>query len=284
MVTARHLNVVLTGVPRAGTTLVCHLLNKVPDTVALHEPIDPESVARARSTQAMCDAVERFYMETRESLRTSGTARCQQLAGEVPDNPASDIVGPEHLRPSRVSMGDIRFARPLSDDFVLVIKHNAMFTALLDELRARLPCFAVVRNPLAVLASWSTVDMPVHGGHAPAAERIDHGLANALARLEDRVDRQLHLLSWFYDHFRRLLPQDRVLRYEEIVASGGKCLAPLVAAEVDLSEALGNRNSNPLYGPELLVTMSRRLLRSEGAYWHFYSRDSVDQLAREPHA
>jgi hypothetical protein len=36
---SQRANVVLTGLPRSGTTLVCRLLNKLPDTVALHEPL-----------------------------------------------------------------------------------------------------------------------------------------------------------------------------------------------------------------------------------------------------
>lgn len=32
-------NIILTGLPRSGTTLSVHLLNKLPNTVGLHEPI-----------------------------------------------------------------------------------------------------------------------------------------------------------------------------------------------------------------------------------------------------
>jgi len=31
-------NVLITGTPRSGTTLICSLVNKLPDTVAVHEP------------------------------------------------------------------------------------------------------------------------------------------------------------------------------------------------------------------------------------------------------
>src|SRR5262245_2561552 len=35
-------NVLVAGIPRSGTTLTCHLLNSLPDIVALHEPIGEE--------------------------------------------------------------------------------------------------------------------------------------------------------------------------------------------------------------------------------------------------
>jgi hypothetical protein len=37
----RRQTVLITGTPRSGTTLVCHLLNQLPDTVALNEPMQP---------------------------------------------------------------------------------------------------------------------------------------------------------------------------------------------------------------------------------------------------
>ena len=42
---ARDRNIVLTGPGRSGTTLTCFLLNKLPDTVALSEPIAPGKYA-----------------------------------------------------------------------------------------------------------------------------------------------------------------------------------------------------------------------------------------------
>lgn len=50
-------NVVLTGLPRSGTTLACRLLNLLPDTVALHEPIAPGRFAGLADEQALLDAV-----------------------------------------------------------------------------------------------------------------------------------------------------------------------------------------------------------------------------------
>jgi hypothetical protein len=45
-------NIVSTGLPRSGTTLTCHLLNKLPNTVALHEPIAPGQFVDLESEDA----------------------------------------------------------------------------------------------------------------------------------------------------------------------------------------------------------------------------------------
>ena len=40
--------------------------------------------------------------------------------------------------------------------------HPAAFTAAAAALQTRYTLFAVIRHPLSVLASWQTVDLPVH--------------------------------------------------------------------------------------------------------------------------
>ena len=51
-------NIVITGPGRSGTTLTCHLLNKLPNTVALSEPINPGKYAdRLPDNEAVADAV-----------------------------------------------------------------------------------------------------------------------------------------------------------------------------------------------------------------------------------
>ena len=39
---ASYRTVLLTGLPRAGTTLCCHILNSCKGVLALHEPLSPD--------------------------------------------------------------------------------------------------------------------------------------------------------------------------------------------------------------------------------------------------
>jgi hypothetical protein len=45
-----------------------------------------------------------------------------------------------------------------------------------------------------------------------------------------------------------------------------------------LDEPLLSRNLKPLYDREDMLRIGERLLASEGAYWRFYSRESVEDL------
>jgi hypothetical protein len=163
---------------------------------------------------------------------------------------------------------------------MLVVKHNSSFTGLLDSLVTRFDVYAVMRNPLAVLGSWNSISLEVGRGHVPAAERVDAKLAADLAKIDDVLDRQIHILAWFYGRYRELMPAERIIKYEDVVATGGKRLAVINPLAESLAEPLESRNKNKLYDDAGVKAAGRRLLETDGPYWHFYSRQSVEELIR----
>ena len=163
----------------------------------------------------------------------------------------------------------------------LVVKHCGSFTATLDRLVTRFPVYAIVRNPLSMLASWSTVEFAVQRGRVPVAEGLDPELKANLASIEDVLDRQIHVLTWFHERIRRYLPDEAVIRYESIVETGGKALAVVQPSAISLAEPLQSQNTSDLYDRERMLRIGERLLKSEGAHWQSYSKESVEHLRRE---
>ena len=274
-------NVLLTGVPRSGTTLTCHLLNKLPDTVALHEPMRIKKFVGCESFEDIRQVVERFCDEQRTSIHERKRAISRNVAGAVPDNPFGAVSSEAGLRQSIDSKDEIVIDKKLSRDFMLVIKHNAAFSSLLQGLVEGYPVYSIIRNPLAVLASWGSVDSGPQSGHANAAERLDPNLRAKLADIDDELDRQIYLLDWFYGKFRRYLPEQSIIRYESLIESGGKVLSVMRPEAAKLGEPMENRNTNKLYDYQRMIRIGERLLKCEGAYWEFYSKGSVERLLNE---
>jgi hypothetical protein len=299
-------NVLVTGLPRSGTTLACELLNLVPDVVALDEPMNrlmltgdttraaphrrrtgrlPWRVARGAGqarprpdADLVADNVGRFLEGTRASITDRGTALTRHVEGRVLGSKVADEYDEGGLRGRLFARGEINVDKQLSPTFVLVVKHNSAFAAVLPQLVKRFPVTAIVRNPLSIISSWQTVPFPVQRGHASIAELLDPELAVALARIEDRVDRQFFLLSWFFGHFRDDLAGDAFLRYEDIVASNGAALTAVVPRAGDLAHPLTNRNRSSVYDPSTVRALGKRMLDTDGPWWHFYTPDSVRQL------
>ncbi len=273
-------DVILTGLPRSGSTLTCHLLNRCADTIALHEPIPMADLAREFTGGARVEAVARFYADTRRSLLETRRAVSKLVGGKVPDNTFGEARGGnENLRRSLATHGEVSFEdKDLSPGFLLAIKHNAGFAAMLEGLTARFACFGIVRHPLAVLASWNSVSLAVQQGHVPVGEQIDPGLHAALAAIDDRTERQLYILEWFFERFGRLLPRASILRYEDMVGTGGKALAVVTPAAAGLEEPLASKNKNAAYDGERMAELGRKLLGRDGAFWEFYTRESVEEM------
>jgi len=99
-----------------------------------------------------------------------------------------------------------------------------------------------------------------------------------LVAIDGRVERQLCLLDWWCERFKRFLPARNIIRYEDIVASGGKALATIVPRARKHNEPLSARNANSLYKQKDVAELGEKLLRGKGAYWQFYPRDSVEDL------
>ena len=271
-------DVILTGIARSGTTLACTLLNQLPDTVALHEPMSPRMLVGLSVPEGVNDRVAAFFAAQRHSLHDRGEATSRGIDGKIPDNPYAATPGPNGLRASLVREGIVHFDKPLAPSFRLVVKHPSCFTALLGTLKQRFPCHAIVRNPLAILLSWQTTEANWNQGRQPAAEVFDDDLRLRLDAEPDRLGRQLTMLSWSFGQYARHLRAEAVIRYEDLIATGGVALAQVAPAAGALVAPLSSRNANPIYGGLDVAAIAARLLTTSGPQWDFYSRDAVREL------
>jgi hypothetical protein len=275
-------NIVITGPGRSGTTLTCHLLNKLPDTVALSEPINPGKYAdRLPDNEAVADGIQDFYREQRRMALRRGVVLTKHLGGVVPDNPKGMVGG---VRKRVVEKGLITVGKDLSPDFFLGVKQTGIFTAMLPTLTKRFVCFAIVRNPLAIRASSMSIESDGRReGRVSARVKYDADLNERMERKKaegaDIVDSWLLRMHSNFERYAEALPPENIIRYEDICESNGKALSVIVPSAAELDEPLENKNTNPLYKKRnKVLRYGERLLESDGAYWNFYTRESVQEI------
>jgi hypothetical protein len=288
-------NIVLTGPARSGTTLSVYLLNKAPNTVALDEPMLPGKLYRFMPDKgAVCEGIEKYYRRTRRKVLTERKAVSKHIGGRLTDATYGE-PNAEGRRESLLEKGEIPIDKEVSEDFDLVMKHPGMFTALLPQLKHRFPCYAIVRNPLSVIASRSSMGKRSNGSTDGKPEPItprdpSKWKGNSAHMFDEELKRQmapmaggtfewkLKMLDWACEIYRRELPEESIIRYEDIIGSRGKALSQVVPAAGELDEPLESKNLNPLYDREMMLEVGERLLRTDGAYWHFYTKESVEEL------
>lgn len=269
--------IILTGLPRSGTTLTCHLLNKLTNCVALHEPLVPLELSDSKS-EHIVQLISDYFVIQRQQILNTGTAVSKSFGGQVPDNPMAGI-DPNTGKRIRVLDGRlVQIEKSLPNDFYLAIKQPAFFTAILKNLvkSGLFNCFAIVRNPLSVLLSWNSVDMPVSRGRVPAAEAFDAELKANLDQIDGLHDRQVFLLNWFFQAYLNYLPAEQIIFYEKMISTEGRSLSAINPMAMNLREALSSKNNNSLYNSELKqILLSKLLNQKEGAFWSFYNKDQL---------
>lgn len=274
--------VIITGAPRSGTTLVCSLLNRLPDLVALNETMDVTALPAMDGDALRVAAVERYLADVRQAILERAQKPERRLRGEG-DNMFLPAAAGER-RWAGAEMAWVPLRKPLRPGFTLALKHPNAFAALLPELRQRFDCWALVRNPLAVLASWRTLDHPIRRGHAPMAEALDPALAQRLTAIADEGPRRLALLDWYFRRFLQVLEPQRILRYEEIIASNGACLAALAPHARQLPKLLDapleNRNGSTVHdaAKDAPLDAEALLAAPDHACWRFYDQAEVAAL------
>ena len=202
-----------------------------------------------------------------------------QVGGRLDDNRTASRHTDAGLRRLRGEWGEIAIDKPLSARFTLLIKHNALFAALLPRLTESFSCLALVRNPLSVLASWQTVDLPVHRGRIPAGEELDGDLHRALEREPEVLRRQLIVLDWFFGRFHAHLDPENVIRYEDVVESGGLALFRRLGHAGAQPAELTNRNDSALYDGAMIDTLLAALLDRGGHWTRFYTPEDCERVA-----
>ena len=275
------------GIPRSGTSLVCKLAGELPDTVALSEPMDGRVLKSIPSNHdEACANIQEFVEQARQRiLRERRAPSLHDAAGRLMDNVAeAKADGDTGLRTRQGERGDIDIDKPLTSEFTLLVRHNALFAALLKSLRNTFSCLALVRNPLAVLASWQTVALPVQQGRIPGGEPFDQRLARTLDAEPSTLRRQVAVLDWFFEQYETHLPASAILRYEELIASGGEALFyALGVSDAPRPPTLASQNANPVYNADNIRTLLSALMEGRRTWRFLYShvqcKETADTIA-----
>lgn len=271
------LNILLTGIPRSGTTLTCNLLDSLDNTFALVEPLDMQQLLSCPTKDDRHQYIQEYFHKLRIDITQNKVITRKQSSGSSTNTFADNLLqnNKRVLKPTTVTTQNID--KNLSGDLAIIIKHPNAFTALLGELVMVFNCFAIIRNPISVLSSWNSLDHPLNKGHAPMAEAFDHNLKQKLSKISFPLKRQLALLDWYYQQFHQFLSTHQVIRYEDIINSNGAVLSAINNGAKTLKTSLSNKNKNSLYNKEFTEEAKELLLKQEAhGCWLYYTFEDIN--------
>jgi hypothetical protein len=272
-------DIILAGIPRGGTSLACVLLNQLSNTIALNEPLELSQLVSKNETEKIVWLKYQFA-QARVKLSRTKSALSKGKGGKLVSNLFSDNPAEDGLRLNIATLQAISFPHFVdSRELSLIIKHPNAFTVLLPLLRDHFECFAVVRNPLAVLLSWNSTRARWQEGFVPVAEKLDEPLHNQLMKAKGIFERQLYILAHYFRIIRESLPQSQVLRYEDIIETGGSALSAICPEAQKLACQLSNLNTNAAYYRSKVNFFTDELLNSPCNWAPFYSKNDILSLS-----
>jgi hypothetical protein len=224
-------DILITGIPRSGTSYLCTQLHNLKDCVAINEP---EDIFRILPEPAGIPTMRGYYDELRRRIVAGEPVANKISEGKLIEDTA--VVFAEALYRPVVS----------SEHFVLATKNTLGYLARLPYLLEAMPdalFIACVRNPLDTLASWKSTFNHLSGATVRELRLgyVDdpHLSSEARARLQ-RIDQESRLevrRALFWSHLAHILLDHRdrlfVLRYEDMVADPQGRLEQVYAALKD---------------------------------------------------
>jgi len=214
-------NVLITGIPRSGTTLLTSTVHQIPNCVAFGEPIQLKAL---KKTSDSPEAYAHRLADLLETLR-------RQILNGVPLPHRFDIASQQiasnyyrRVKTSNAYQGETTFEireevfEVQSENFTLCLKSNEQFTACLEALLtlAGVTIIAVIRNPVACILSWRSLKIPVSSGRLKAVERLAPELRK-LKKIDDVLFRQVKIVDWFCAKFYNHRDKINIIAYEDFI-------------------------------------------------------------------
>lgn len=274
---ARRVNVLVTGIPRAGTTLVGALLDSLPNTVCLSEPpwhwhkssggkldIGPDPTGEIFAKWLVGDFVTlRRKLLAGERIQDRRSDNNQSLTNYYSARSSLDQQDHQALHLKEFS------APSLSEDFTLAFKHNGLYLSALGPL-VELDFFTIiglVRHPVDVINSWRALNLPVSRGKMHDAARCWPEMARATDE-GGVLQRQVMIYDLICERLYSYRDRVSVLRYEDVVREPA-CLARAVGNSSQPSTELIGKPSRSVSEQESAL-ISAALLKHGRHYRLFY--------------
>jgi hypothetical protein len=215
---AHEPTVLVTGIPRSGTSWLLRLLARRARVVTVNEP---DEAISSFLPGALPGALGRYVRESRARVLA-----LRPLAGKVDAEglPAEDTATP-----------GMRMARKVWDvegeDFVLVAKNTLAWLSHAEDLLREVPharLVLCVRDPVETLASWAGLwshlrrgapwTLRVGGPRDPAWQDDERAALLALRWVPDAAVRRARWWTILAERVLRLAPQATLVRYHELAA------------------------------------------------------------------
>lgn len=211
-------NFILTGVPRSGSTLLLKLVSNLNENLCLDEPkwlkqIRQENILKSEIPNSLIKHLNSIRKDILELRPIDITY--QKNTEEIPSNHFSRNKNGTIFKTKETKSITLK---PSLKRTSLVIKSNIFFTAILKELidSNDFKIIATIRDPVAIIKSWRSLDFSLSKGRAMIAEKYSNEVKQ-LSKEKDLLTRQVILLDWMFRTYHINKNKIQIIKYEDII-------------------------------------------------------------------
>jgi hypothetical protein len=211
-------DVIVTGIPRSGTTLTAALIDGLPNTVCLNEP-EWQTGNRFKDPSDFVKWLVGDFVKIRQNLLRGEPVQDRRA---IKDQAAVTNYFSRHPESGKMKVNYkfVDLVRPgLTPDFTLAIKHNGPYLALLKAIidMRWFTIIAIVRHPVEVLYSWRTLEVPISRGEMPNATPYWPAMAELVKMPMDLLEKQVKMYDLMCKRIYNLRQHLHLLPYEELL-------------------------------------------------------------------
>lgn len=273
-------NIIVTGIPRSGTTLVCALLNGLENTICLREPdAHVQWLRQVPSAKKYAAMIQDDFHCIREGIESGKPVFDRSTKnGEPLTNyfPQRETVN--ERRSVSFEMRAVDTAH-LAKGFTLATKHNVEYTSVLPTLieSQQFSFLCPIRNPISTILSWNTLQTPVSTGTIPMAQYFWPEVNQALKNIDATLHRQVVVYDMFCKRFYELSDHINIIYYEDLLKDTG-VLSGIVGRKVKTQIEMKSRNKSKQYNWKLAQEIQILIKKHAQYIPYFYHASELEHF------
>ncbi len=265
-------NILITGIPRSGTSLFSSLVAENQRSVVFSEP---SWLGKIRETSRNGNEFTKHLI-----------AYISQLRNDIIEKkPLKLKINKENKKPptnyyirdnkgkitSHKNEMEVIFEKKYSN-YPFYIKSNAQFTSCLSELikSKEFKIYCVIRNPVSCIMSWRSLQIPVSHGNMKIAEKYSKSYRMSVLSEKKLILKQIKIIEWFYETYYKNSKDIEIIFYEDLISNTKKTLEKAIGSIPLNIPKLESKNKSSDYNLEERSYILEHLKASGRFYKLFY--------------
>jgi len=272
-------SIVVTGIPRGGTTLLGSLISSLENSYCISEPMAVEEQLQLSTTpEEFLGRTRAFFADQRTRIMTTGNAVNRIAKDGRPLTNYFRRIGNKAMVNDFVEAQEPVVVR--DDNFTLAVKHNAHFLSILSHLcnAPDISVIGILRHPIPTILSWRSLNLPISKGRLPSGEKFWPELFKVASSEQDVLVKQVMIYELIATRLLAFRERLHLLSYESLVNDPGQ-LNILLNQKYIESATFQSSNRNKEYNWKEVQNVRAVLDSHAPNTLRLYSMDDLDSPA-----